>query len=65
MRNRIEAKGILNIPQLELAERVDVSRQTINSIDAGSDVPSALLALKIVSTFSVREIFILKKSGWK
>ena len=35
------------ITQAELAERVDVSRQTIHAIETGKFIPSTVLALKI------------------
>ena len=52
-----------NITQAELAEKVNVSRQTINSIEIGKYVPSTLLALKIARVFntSVDEIFSLEE----
>jgi len=51
----------LNITQAELAERVSVSRQTINSIENGKFNPSIELALKISRVFntSVEKIFTL------
>ncbi|RLJ77325.1 helix-turn-helix transcriptional regulator [Pedobacter alluvionis] len=53
-----------NYTQAHLAEKVSVSRQTINSIEIGKYVPSTLLALKIARVFntSVNEIFILEDS---
>lgn len=39
--------------QQDLAEKVNVSRQTINSIEAGKYVPSTVLALKIARVFGV------------
>lgn len=62
MKNNIRIeRAIQNITQHELAERVGVSRQTINSIEAGRYVPSTLLALKISVIFgkTVNEIFFL------
>lgn len=55
-----------NITQAELAARVGVSRQTINSIEIGKYVPSTLLALKIASVFevSLNHIFMLEESDW-
>ncbi|MBL0740670.1 helix-turn-helix transcriptional regulator [Chryseolinea lacunae] len=55
-----------NMTQAELAEKVNVSRQTINSIEIGKYVPSTLLALKIATVFSVRvdEIFALEDTDW-
>ena len=50
--------------QQQLAEAVDVSRQTINAIESGKFVPSTILALKIAHTFekSVEEIFFLEEN---
>ena len=55
-----------NITQAELAEKVGVSRQTINSIEIGKYVPSTLLSLKIASVFKSRvdEIFSLEDKDW-
>lgn len=51
-----------NYTQADLAEKVGVSRQTINSIEIGKYVPSTLLALKIARVFetTVDEIFSLE-----
>ena len=63
---RIE-RAVLDITQEELAKRVNVSRQTINTIEAGKYVPSTVLALKIAKTFNkaVEDIFALEESDWK
>ena len=63
---RIE-RAVLDITQEALAKRVNVSRQTINTIEAGKYVPSTVLALKIARTFGkpVEEIFILEDTDWK
>jgi len=55
-----------NITQAELADKVGVSRQTINSIEIGKFVPSTLLALKIAFVFrtTVDEIFTLAETDW-
>lgn len=57
---RIE-RAILNISQAELAERVQVTRQTINAIELGKYAPSAVLAMKIARVFDkkVEDIFEL------
>lgn len=68
MRNTIRVeRAILDITQAQLAGKVNVSRQTINTIEAGKYVPSAVLALKIANTFCkpVEEIFTLEESDWK
>lgn len=58
---RIE-RAILNITQAELAEKVKVSRQTINAIESNKYVPSTVLALKISKVFAkkVDDIFTLE-----
>jgi putative transcriptional regulator len=59
---RVE-RAILNITQAELAERVGVSRQTINAIESNKYVPSTILALKIARVFDkpVEQVFRLEK----
>ena len=62
MTNRIKIeRAILNITQEELAKRIGVSRQTVNSIEKNRYVPSTVLALKISRIFekTVNEIFEL------
>ena len=65
MRNRIRIeRAILDITQADLAERINVSRQTINAIESNKYVPSAVLAMKIAKIFSksVEEIFELDEN---
>ena len=59
---RIE-RAIKNITQAELAAAVNVSRQTINTIESNKYVPSTILALKIARVFGkpLEEIFILEE----
>lgn len=47
------------VTQQELADAVDVTRQTILAIEKGNYVPSVLLALKIANFFeaSIEELF--------
>lgn len=64
MKNNLRLeRAIKNITQAELADRVKVSRQTINSIEAGRYIPSTVLALKIAKVFDkpVEDVFILEK----
>lgn len=64
MKNSIKVqRAINNITQEDLANKVGVSRQTINAMEANKYVPSTVLALKIAKVFSVKveEIFILEK----
>ena len=60
------ARAKHNITQAELADKVGVSRQTINSIETGKYVPSSLLALKIACIFKVRvdDLFTLEEKDW-
>ncbi len=63
MKNYIKVeRARLNITQAELADRISVSRQTINAIEAGKYVPSTVLALKMAKLFHkhVDEIFELE-----
>lgn len=52
-----------DLSQEALAEKVNVTRQTIISIEKGNYVPSVLLAMKIARTLSknVEEIFSYEK----
>ena len=54
-------RAIHNLTQEDLAKRIGVSRQTINSIEKNRYIPSTVLALKISQTFNknVNEIFVL------
>jgi len=63
MNNKIKIeRAILDITQEELAKRIGVSRQTINSIEKNRYIPSTVLALKMSKLFNktVNEIFILE-----
>lgn len=62
MKNRIRIeRAILDITQADLAERINVSRQTINAIESNKYVPSTVLAMKIARLFgkTVEEVFEL------
>jgi putative transcriptional regulator len=62
MKNRLKVeRAILNLTQEELAEKIGVSRQTINSIETNRFVPSTVLALKLSRVFgkSVNDFFEL------
>ena len=64
MKNTLKVeRAKLNITQQELADKVGVSRQTINSIETERYIPSSLLAIKISEFFktTVNEIFKLEK----
>lgn len=65
MKNNIKVqRAIANLTQAELAEKIGVSRQTINAMELGKYVPSTVLALKISQVFgkSVNEIFELEET---
>jgi putative transcriptional regulator len=65
MKNTIKVeRAITNITQAELAEKIGVSRQTINAIESNRFVPSTVLALKLSRLFnkSVNEIFQLEET---
>lgn len=53
-----------NITQAELAEKIGVSRVSINAIETGKYIPSTILALRIAEFFKVpvEEIFKLEKN---
>jgi putative transcriptional regulator len=56
-------RAIKDLTQEALANKIGVSRQTINSIEKNRYVPSTVLALKISNIFdkSVNEIFELEQ----
>ena len=57
-------RAILNLTQDELAQKIGVSRQTINSIEANRYVPSTVLALKLSEVFGkpVNDFFNLNEN---
>lgn len=48
-----ERRTELSLTQAELAERVGVTRKTVNTVENGVFTPSALLALKLAQTLNV------------
>lgn len=65
MKNNIKVeRAIKGLTQEDLANKVSVSRQTINAMEANKYVPSTVLALKIAKVFGkpVEEVFILEKN---
>ncbi len=65
MKNNIRVeRAVLNITQEELAQRINVTRQSIHAVENGKYVPSTILALKIARVFNktVDEIFQLEES---
>ncbi|MCQ0112128.1 helix-turn-helix transcriptional regulator [Zhouia amylolytica] len=64
MKNNLKVhRAIKDITQAELAEVINVSRQTINAMEKGKYVPSTVLALKLALFFEkpVEELFILEE----
>ncbi|MCC6370789.1 MAG: helix-turn-helix transcriptional regulator [Bacteroidia bacterium] len=64
MKNNIKIERARhNMTQEELAQKLDVSRQSINAIETGRFVPSTVLALKMARFFklSVNDLFELEK----
>ena len=53
LNNLKERRTELGLTQAELAERVGVTRKTVNTVENGVFVPSALLALKLAEALSV------------
>ena len=64
MNNRVrELRVKLGLTQEALADQVEVTRQTVISIEKGEYVPSLLLAMKLARVFRepVENIFSLTK----
>jgi len=62
MKNKIKvARAEYDMTQADLAEKIGVSRQSINAIEKGKYVPSTVLALKIAKLFKrkVEDVFML------
>ncbi|MFT5914967.1 MAG: putative transcriptional regulator [Bacteroidia bacterium] len=54
MKNSLKVeRAKLDLTQADLAEKIGVSRQTINSIEKNRYVPSTVLALKLSALFGV------------
>ena len=64
LKNRLkELRKLRGIRQEELADQLEVSRQTIGSLENGRYNPSIILAFKIARYFgmSIEEIFIYEE----
>ena len=62
--NRLkEKRGEFALTQAELAERVGVTRKTVNTVENGVFVPSTLLALKLARALNepVETLFWLEE----
>lgn len=65
MKNTIKVqRAILDLTQEDLANKIVVSRQTINSIEKNRYVPSTVLALKLSIVFNkpVNDFFSLDEN---
>lgn len=63
MNNKIKIeRAVNNLTQEQLAEKVYVTRQTINAIELKKFVPSTVLAMKICKVFNktIEEVFSLE-----
>jgi putative transcriptional regulator len=65
MKNNLKVeRAIHDLTQADLAERIGVSRQSINAMEKNKYVPSTVLALKIARLFNkpVEDIFFLDET---
>jgi putative transcriptional regulator len=63
MKNKLKVyRAMYDMTQEDLANKIGVSRQTINYIEKGKYSPSVVLALKIAKIFNckVEDLFILE-----
>ena len=66
MKNRLEElRKARGMTQEELAEALEVSRQTVGSLEDGRYNPSILLAFRIARLFetTIEEVFLYEKQG--
>ena len=58
-----DERARLGLTQAELADRIGVSRKTINTVENRIFVPSTLLALKLAEAFelSVEQLFSVER----
>ena len=66
MKNRLEGlRKARGMTQEELAEALEVSRQTVGSLENGRYNPSILLAFKIARLFetTIEEVFLYEEQG--
>ena len=67
MKNTIKVeRAKKNWTQEDLAVKIGISRQSINSIETGKFIPSTVLALKMAKVFgaTVESIFQLEKQDY-
>ncbi|MDP5043430.1 helix-turn-helix transcriptional regulator [Leeuwenhoekiella sp. W20_SRS_FM14] len=61
MKNNIKTlRGTFNLTQEDLANRIEVSRQTINAIEKGKFDPSLPTAFRLAAVFkcTIEELFV-------
>ena len=66
MKNRIKVlRAEHDLTQAELADKLDVSRQTINALETGKYDPSLPLAFKLARLFGrqIEDIFLDEAAG--
>ena len=58
-----ERRADLDLTQAELAERVGVTRKTVNTVENGVFVPSTILALKLAESLdlTVEQLFWIEE----
>ena len=64
MKNKLKIhRAVFDLTQDDLAKKIGVSRQTINSIESAKYVPSTVLALKLAKELkiTVDELFQLEE----
>ena len=65
MKNKIKIyRSIKGVSQQELADKMDVSRQTLNAIENGKYQPTLLLGMRLGEFFqcTIEELFVLEDS---
>jgi putative transcriptional regulator len=65
MKNKLKIhRAVFDLTQDDLAKKIGVSRQTINSIESAKYVPSTVLALKLARELkiTVDELFQLEEA---
>lgn len=67
MQNNLKIwRAKFSLTQQDLADKIQVSRQTINAMEKGKYVPSTVLALRLAVIFetTVLDIFTLEDCDW-
>ncbi len=67
MKNNLKVwRAKYSFTQQDLADKINVSRQTINALEKGKYIPSTVLALKLSAVFetTAHDIFELEDHDW-